>query len=120
MENGFCKASLFVATVISLTLLLTTNNAFLQSLERKAHNFGAQPRERDAYLPAVILKKTNNAMLAILLNSGQSGCNVEKPLPAAFKKNVFPKITDKIDTDKRFAKGQEAPKERRRHKGFLT
>ena len=117
MEKGFCKASWFVALVISLTLLLTTNNAFLQSLERKAHNFGAQPRERNAYLPAVILKQANNA---ILLNSAQSGRNVEKHLPAAFKKNVFPKITDKIDTDKRFAKGQEAPKERPRHIGFLT
>jgi len=48
MKKNFLKSDWFVALVVSIVFLLATNSDVLQSLERKAYDFGVQASTRDA------------------------------------------------------------------------
>ena len=48
MKKNFWKSDWFAALIISMGFLLATNSDILQSLERKAYDFGVQASTRDA------------------------------------------------------------------------
>lgn len=48
MKKNFWKSDWFAALIVSMGFLLATNSDILQSLERKAYDFGVQASTRDA------------------------------------------------------------------------